>query len=148
MSFQLKKINNVNVEVPEIKAYATHFKGDDLFDIQYFCMELLGKRLSGKTSLIYTLLKKFVTKNTNVLFFVPTFHKDKAYEPIRAYLNKKKITYDAFTSVEEDGVNMIEAFMEVNRQPAEGQSNEAYANELKHLFVYSQNKPIDYEVKK
>ena len=114
MSFEIKKVNNVQVEIPDIKVSAKKFKGDDLFDIQYFCMCLLGKRKSGKTSLIYTLLKKFVTKKTIVLFFAPTFHKDKTYDTIRKYLEEKKITYEAYHSVEEDGVNMVETFMEVN----------------------------------
>lgn len=114
MSFEIKKRNNVKVEIPPLKTNTKRFKGDDLFDIQYFCMTLLGKRKSGKTSLIYTLLKKFVTKNTIVLFFVPTFHKDKTYEPIRNFLDKNKISYDSYSSVEEDGVNILETFMEVN----------------------------------
>jgi hypothetical protein len=119
MSFQLKQVNKTQVEVPKLNTVKKKFQGDDLFDIQYWCMTLLGKRRSGKTSLIYTLLKKFLTKKTIVLFFVPTFHKDKTYEPIRKYLDEKKIVYDAYSAVEEDGVNMIETFMEVNSGFAE-----------------------------
>jgi hypothetical protein len=132
MSYQLKKINNNKVEIPQLDTTKKKYKGDDLFDIQYFCMTLLGKRRSGKSSLIYTLLKKFTTKKTIVLFFVPTFHKDKTYEPIRKYLEKNKITYDAYSSVEEDGVNMIETFMEVN----------SGFNEDKKKEIKEENKPV------
>ena len=142
MSFQIRKVNNVKVEVPEVKVSSKKFPGDDLFDIQYFCMELLGKRLSGKTSLIYTLLKKFVTKEMIVLFFVPTFHKDKAYKPIRKFLKQKKITYDAYTSVEEDGVNMVEAFMDVNKYPGESEEKEEVKNDVcKFIAVDEKGKP-------
>lgn len=114
MAFQLKKVNKNQVEIPTLPPVDLKFKGSDLFDIEYFCMTLLGKRKSGKTSLIYTLLKKFLTKKTKVLFFVPTFHKDRAYEPIRKFLEEKKIKYDAYSSVEEDGINLVNTFMEVN----------------------------------
>lgn len=120
MSYEIKKVNNVQVEIPPIQINKKKYKGDDLFDVQYFCMALLGKRKSGKTTVVYTLLKKFVTKKTIVVFFVPTFNKDKTYEPIRKYLDKKKIVYESYSSPEEDGVNIIETFMEVNNGFKEG----------------------------
>ena len=114
MSLKIEKVNNVKIEVPQIKKKKDNFKGDHIFDIEYFCLTILGKRKSGKTVLIYNLLKNFLTKKMIVLFFVPTFHKDDTYEPIRNMLKKMKITYEAYSSFVEDGINILETFMDVN----------------------------------
>jgi hypothetical protein len=132
-----KKINDYEIVCPRVGSGKKEWKGMDLFDIQYWVMACLGKRRSGKTSLIYTLIKAFTTKNYKFIFFVPTFWKDDSYEVIRNFLDKKKIPYQDFQSIEEDGVNNLDVVMKVLEEKAsedeeeEGKEEEENNKEVK-----------------
>jgi len=109
-----KKINDYKIKVPRIPGgKVKDWKGKDLFDVRYWVASVLGKRRSGKTSLIYTLIKAFANKNTRFIFFVPTFYRDDSYQVIRDYLDRKKIKYQDFQSIEEDGINNLDVIMKV-----------------------------------
>lgn len=126
-----KKINDYEIVCPRVGSGKKEWKGMDLFDIQYWVMACLGKRRSGKTSLIYTLIKAFTTKNYKFIFFVPTFWKDDSYEVIRNFLDKKKIPYQDFQSIEEDGVNNLDVVMKVleEKDPLSGNKDEEEGKE-------------------
>lgn len=114
MNLQIEKINDYKLTVPRLPKKAKDWKGKGCLDVQYWVMSILGKRRSGKSTLIYTLLKEFCSRNTVVLFFVPTFYKDDTYLSMKNFLEKKKIPYNVYTSIDEDGINNIDMFMEVN----------------------------------
>jgi hypothetical protein len=119
-SLQCEKINNCNIKAPEIKTLekAKRWKGKNIFRDRYFVLGILGKRRSGKSTLIYNIIKNCVSKNTIVFFYVGTFHKDKSYEEIRNYLDEKGIVYHSYNDIEEreDGilVDNLKVFMEMN----------------------------------
>ncbi len=116
----LKKCCDVKMTRPRIKNKETDWKGKDILDVrQFWVMSILAKRRSGKTTLIYNLIKQFATKNTIVMFYVPTFWKDDVYESIRKYLQKKKILYMDYGDIKENGVNNIEIFLEENKKDKE-----------------------------
>jgi len=77
-------------------------------------MGVFGKRKSGKTTLVYTIINKFLNKNTILLFFVPTFKKDPTYQAIAKELDERNVPYEAFDELSGDGDNIIEEFMKVN----------------------------------
>ena len=113
-SLKIKRINDTKLVLPRLPKKSLDWKGKKCLDVRYWCMSILGKRRSGKSSLIYTLLKEFTNRGIIVLFFVPTFYKDDTYLSMRNYLEKRKIGYQAYTSIEEEGVNNIDMFMDVN----------------------------------
>jgi len=126
-------INKCKISVPVINSKPQKWRGDKIFNVRYWVTLILGKRKSGKSTLIYTLLTNFVTKKMVVLFFVPTFYKDDTYAVMREWLDKKGVAYRGFTDVIEDGVNQIDEFMKVNHGMDETQEKEK--EEIKCPFV-------------
>lgn len=122
--FELEKINNYQVQLPKVgSGKEIKWKGKNLFDVQFWNFAIIGKKKSGKTSLIYTLIKDFSTKKTIVLFFVSTFHKDNTYKVIRDYLDEKKIIFQAFTELKTDGIDNVQCFLEANKGEPESDSD-------------------------
>jgi hypothetical protein len=112
----LQKVNNSIYVIPKIgSGKDDKWKGKKLLDVRYWVMSILAKRRSGKTTLIFNLIKNFCTKKTIVIFFVPTFQKDDTYKAIRDYLDEKGNQYLHFGSIKEDGVDNITTFMEANK---------------------------------
>ena len=111
-----EKINNCTVKIPKLEGLEQKkkWRGSNIFSARYFVLANLGKRRSGKTTLINTIVQNFATKNMILFFFVPTFYRDASYVPIREYLDEKGIVYQHYYSVKEDGVNNVEVFMEQN----------------------------------
>lgn len=50
---------------------------------------LSARKMSGKTSLIFHILKKMMDKNSVIVIFCPTYDKDPAYKTIRDHIEKK-----------------------------------------------------------
>ncbi len=100
-------------EIPRVKNETQKkFPGSEIFDYRWFNLYICAKRRSGKTVLIYNLLKKFVRPNTIVLFFVSTFYSDANYEAMRDFLDKKNIPYEPHTSIrDERGTDQVRAFV-------------------------------------
>lgn len=112
----LERVNNSIYVLPKIgSGKDDKWKGKKLLDVRYWVMSILAKRRSGKTTLIFNLIKNFCTKKTIILFFVPTFMKDDTYQAIREYLDEKGNQYLHFGSIKEDGVDNITTFMEANK---------------------------------
>ena len=112
-------INKYGIHIPKTRPNKEKWKGKDLFDIRYWVMAILGKRRSGKSTLIYTLLKDFATKRMIVYFFVPTFWKDDTYRAMRDFLESKGIVFQAYTDIIEDGIDQLKLFMDVQGKPTE-----------------------------
>lgn len=107
-----KRITKFKVEVPYIANQNEKWRGKAIFpDRRYFVCSILAKRRSGKTCLLYSLLKHFVTKNCIVLFFCASINKDPTYLALKDYLQSKGIPYQANSHFIEDEVNFIDAFM-------------------------------------
>jgi predicted AAA+ superfamily ATPase len=131
MSLKLQKINNTKISLPPLPKGTKKWKGMQCLDVQYWIMSILGKRRSGKTSLVYTLLKEFATKNTICLFFCSTFYKDSSYDAIRDYLDSKNIPYMGYTEVvdSETGLNEVQNFMDENSKAEDKEELRALARQ-------------------
>lgn len=109
--FTRKKVNEYKISVPRTNNKSLDWKGKDCLDVQYFVMAILGKRRTGKSTLIYSLLKYLASKKTIVIFFCPTFWRDATYESIRNFLDSKNIVYTDFQEVNQNGVNNVDVLM-------------------------------------
>ena len=149
---QSVKVNNVGYVIPRVgSGLPQKWKGSKLLDVRYWVMSILAKRRSGKTTLIFNLIKNFCTKRTIVIFFVPTFHKDDTYQAIREYLDEKDIQYINYDSIKEDGVNNISVFMESNKQDGkdeEGEGEEETPSSPSHPQCNFGNEPKTEKEKK
>lgn len=109
-----KKINNVEVKaipLDESKIDKRPIKGVQVCPEMFANILLLAKKKSGKTSIINTLLKHCLGRDTSVLAFVSTLEKDAQWAVIKEYCEKKGKPFLGYTSLFEDGDNMLDAFI-------------------------------------
>lgn len=109
MEFNTKTLNTFEVEpVKIVEEKKENILGYDMFPLLYNNIFLIAKKKSGKSNVIYNILDKGANKHTNILFFVPTFHRDAVYMKMAEMLDKKKINYQVFSDIIEDGVNVLD----------------------------------------
>ena len=103
---QTKEINNIKIRPVVHLALESHeILGFDYFSTLYSNIYICSRRRSGKTTLIYNILKHCVNKRTNVVFFCSTINRDSTYKLILEMLEKKKVnvmTYDHFLNGKEN----------------------------------------------
>jgi hypothetical protein len=89
----INKINHVKVRPVKHKKGKDKrpFKGEILFPDPYSNIAIFAKKKSGKTSVISTILKNSINRNTKVLIFCTTYDVDPTWMAIIDSLNKAKI---------------------------------------------------------
>jgi len=73
----------------------------------YFTASFYAKRRSGKTYLIFQLLKALVKKHSDIYIFSPTAHLDKTWKEITSWLDSKGLNYTIYTELTDDDGNDI-----------------------------------------
>ncbi|MGV8131489.1 MAG: hypothetical protein ACP5N7_05320 [Candidatus Pacearchaeota archaeon] len=87
-------------------------KGKLLFPELYSNIYIAGRKASGKTQLLYNILRYCAGKNTSVLMFAPTVNKDPTYKKIYEMLDEKGIEYKYFENfIDDEGNDLIELFV-------------------------------------
>ena len=115
---KLVKINNKIVKPLITSKYnKNNVKGYDLFADPYGNIFLCAKKKSGKTSVINEILTECVDKDTILYIFCSTHNKDANYVEIKKYLKEHDITANFYTSIIEEGVNMLEIIRQTLQQP-------------------------------
>ena len=106
MSLETRKINDIAVKpIIQSKLPKEEILGYEYFPTLYSNIYICSKRKSGKTTLIYNILKHCTDKKTNVVFFCSTIHRDATYKKILEMLEKKGvnvIAYDHFIDGKEN----------------------------------------------
>lgn len=101
--------------------------GYDMFANLYSNIALISKKRSGKTSVIYNILKACANKTSRVIVFCPTVHLDKTYEAIFDMLDKKGIDYEKFSSIKDEDdkkVDILNELLKEMEQAAEPTSSD------------------------
>ena len=116
-----KRINREDVTaVPLLqKPDDRPIKGSKLFSELYANVFLCARKKSGKTSTIFKIIKECVGSNTTILAFVSTLHKDANWLTIQKYCELKHIPFIGKTSLVEDGVNLLDEFVQQLQQEDE-----------------------------
>lgn len=96
---EYEKVSNYKMVIPKLESNNERYPMDDVFNKRYFSMFICAKRNSGKSILIYNLLKNLKSKNTRIILISPTCHADHTYEAMKKELKDKLILLD---SLEED----------------------------------------------
>lgn len=126
MKVKVKKLNNIKVkpiEMPYIPV--DKIKGGDIFPILYSNIFICAKKKSGKTSLVFKILKECVNKKTTVVIFCSTVNKDPKYKVIVKWLKEKKIPFLKYTSIfSEDGKNHLSELIEVLKKQEDNESDD------------------------
>ncbi len=111
---RIRKINNNTVQAVPIevtnKEDLKPIKGADIFGEIYCNSFCLAKKKSGKSTLMYKIVKETCDRRTKVFAFVSTINKDKTWNTIRKYCENKNIEFHGFTSIidDETGQNILE----------------------------------------
>tara|TARA_R110002012_G_scaffold121494_1_gene270974 strand:- start:2618 stop:3469 length:852 start_codon:yes stop_codon:yes gene_type:complete len=111
------KINNIKIKpLVEHTKDAKKVLGGKLFLDPLSNTAIIAKKKSGKTTLLYNILKKVCRggKNhpTNVIFFCSTIHKDETYKHILEMLEKKGCNIDVNTHYIDEGDNLVKILLD------------------------------------
>ncbi|EGG14410.1 hypothetical protein DFA_12182 [Cavenderia fasciculata] len=109
---KLTKINNVIVEPIKLPQPPKNVKGSELFNQLNANILVCAPKNSGKTVVIKKIIDECTNKQTNVLIFCATVHNDHSWLEIQKDLDKRGITFMAFTSIYDDKANVLEAFIQ------------------------------------
>lgn len=137
---KLHKINDT--EVNEIPCFTggekdkREVKGKHLFENPFCNVFLCAKKASGKSTVIFKIIKECITRETKCYLFCSTIYKDDNWLQIRKYLDLKKIEYECFTSIEEDKVDEVKKI--IKQLEDEAKENELIEKESK-IKVKKQN---------
>lgn len=137
--FRIKKINNVSVEPLEKpkkrKKPSKSVLGWEYFQDPFCNIFIVAKKKSGKTTLIYNILKNILSSENEqkVFFFVSTMDNDIIYEKIFQLLKYNGIFYEKYNSLidDEDGTNNLLKVIK-NLDPVD-KSNNTYPE---NIFIF------------
>lgn len=77
----------------------------ELFPEPLFNCAIISKKKSGKTTVIFHMIKKCLGKDTKVIIFCSTVEKDKNWKVILDYIENKGNTATVFTSIKDEQGN-------------------------------------------
>jgi hypothetical protein len=87
-----------DLKIPILSDEEGKWKGMDVFNKKYFCALLLAQARSGKSTLIYNILDKLMTKKMVLYIFSFTFNSDKHWEWMQNNF-LKKFNYKYFSTL-------------------------------------------------
>ena len=89
---QTKEINKITIKPVVHLALESHeILGYDYFPTLYSNIYICSRRRSGKTTLIYNILKHCTSKRTNVVVFCSTIHRDSTKKLIFEMFEKRRL---------------------------------------------------------
>src|SRR6185312_7782158 len=114
-----KKLNNIEVQPIKLEGSGKKLevKGAAMFSEPYANIFLVAKKKTGKTTVIYNIIKRCATKDTVVVAFVSTLTKDPAWIAIEKYCDDHDIPFVGYTSLIEDGEDQLESLIKSLQQP-------------------------------
>ena len=152
---QKKDINDIKIKpVVHLALEPIEILGYDYFATLYSNIYICSKRRSGKTTLIYNILKYCVSKRTNVVFFCSTIHRDSTYKLILEMLAKKKVnvvSYDHFIDGKENVLNGILEELNADLEAKEEEKikkEEEKLNPKPKMELFPKDEPIERKERK
>jgi hypothetical protein len=111
---QTQTINSVKVKpIPKDKCVEElPVKGGELFGVTNSTAMIIAKRNSGKTVLLFNIIKKTADKNTFIYFFVSTIFNDSSYDKILEYCDSKGINYEIHTEIRDKKIDNLHNVIE------------------------------------
>lgn len=108
----LKKVNNEVVEPIKIKKKDDlPVKGSNIYPTPFVNVAFCAKTKSGKTSLIFKMIKERVDKDTQIIAFVSTINVDAVWKEIKKWCKKHEITFQGLSSLKEGKNDYLDSFV-------------------------------------
>lgn len=124
--FQTHRVSSSEIKVSKQEKKETRVKGSDWFSREYPNIFLLGKKASGKSTVVQNILEHCSGKNTKFIFIVTTIDKDQTWKNIVNTYERKGndvITYTDIT--DEEGNNVITDFIDSQKLEAAEEKEQA-----------------------
>lgn len=103
MISHIEKINKIKVvSTPRPPVDESKIAAFDMFQRVSCNIAIIGSTTSGKTTVLLNIIKKAVSKKTNVIVFASCHNVDETYLEIGEFLEKKKCKVSMFTDIYED----------------------------------------------
>ena len=121
---KIKQINNEVVQaVPKLGGQDMRpVLGADIMPMAFGNVFFSARKMSGKTSALFHVLKKCTGKNTRIVAFVSTLYNDDSWIYIRKYFENKGIDFEGYTSmIDEDGVDLLAQLVDELKKQAEAE---------------------------
>jgi hypothetical protein len=118
-TLKIKSINDIKISKVKLNENDNNKEiiGYDYFTEPYCNIFLYAKKKSGKTTLIYNILKHTGLKNySKIIIICSTINKDTTYEKIKDYCNKNYIDCQYYDDIYYDGENVINNFIQMEKQ--------------------------------
>jgi len=118
------KINEIVVPPAKIEGAGDKRppRGEKLFSEPFANIFLSARKKSGKTSTIFYILQKIISKKTKLIIFCSTVHKDPIYASILKWCDKKGIDYETHTSLkDEHGTDLLQDLVDRLQNETEGE---------------------------
>lgn len=142
----LKKINHVKIETIKIpKIDNSKVLGAELFPHIYSNVYISAKKNSGKTTVIYNIIKKCCDKNSVVVVFCSTYRNDASWIEIRKYLDDKKIPNLFYDSIKDNNTNNLSNL--INLMTTDVDDDEEEEEEPESILLFNE-KEIRIKVRK
>jgi hypothetical protein len=138
MNIHESKINNIGIELVKAKE---EFTPDNVLGYKYFSNPygntfLISKKNSGKSTVIYNIVKNTVDKRTKVMIFSGSIGKDHVYDEIIKYCKKKDIPITTFPSfIDANGNNLVQRIMEASQAMINKDEREQKQDDLTEILV-------------
>ena len=137
---KIKTINNVTIKPIKHEKLDIPIKGSDLFQEAYCNVFICAKKKSGKSTVIYRILQKCTGKDTKVHIFASTVHRDPTYQKIIEYFDNHEIDYDTYTSLNEDGENVLQTIINELNTEQSSESDEETEPEPENVMMFGDTK--------
>ena len=102
--FRIKRVNNEDVKpvkfIDEVEDKRP-IKGRDIFPEIYGNIFFCARKKSGKSCGIYHIIKHCATRETRVIAFVATLHRDPTWRSIHKLCDSMKVDFTGYTSIKD-----------------------------------------------
>ena len=149
---QTKKIHNKTVKTipigPEGKDIRP-VRGSDYIETCFANVMLVAKKNSGKTTVIYNLLKACAGPKTTIVAFVATLNKDPSWASIKKHFEDRGIAFIGHTSLKEDGTDLLKDLVQELENPDEKKdTDEVKSEEATTMLSFDATKSSELVKKK
>jgi hypothetical protein len=112
MSVKLKKINDIVIKPLQRGDGPTQkVKGEKFFSEAYANIFLCAKKKSGKTNLIWTILKNCASKDTKIVIFCATVERDTTYKQMIEFLEQRGNPVVTYMSITEERTDVLKEML-------------------------------------
>ena len=119
-SVAVRKVNDVEVRPPPaLKKDKRRVKGAQLFAEPFANIFVCARKKSGKSVVIFNILKSCIDKHTTVVFFVSTLYKDPVYRSMLELCKQNGINTLCYTSLKEGQTDHLQDLVDCLEAKAE-----------------------------